>query len=196
MTVGGAPGFYSATFDPPVSVAGSYYVGVDTSALDVYLSEVQFGNFNIAYTRPSAASPWVVQVLRPSYRVLCAPEYKVPALASTGLPKLGTSFDVTLADGPGVTFAVLVQGVSDTVWSGGALPLTLPTTQGCDLLVSPDATDVAITDTAGAASHVVVVPNNPVLAGLELFYQWVVLDGPANPIGLVTSNGGRARLGQ
>ncbi len=196
MTIGGAPGFYSASFDPPVAVSGSYYVGVDTSALDVYLSEVQFGNFNVAYTRPNASSPWVVQVLRPSYRVLCAPEYKVPALANNGLPQLGASFDVTLAEGPGVTFAVLVQGTSDQTWSGGALPVPLPTTVGCDLLVSPDATDVAITDSAGAASHTVPVPNNPVLAGLELFYQWVVLDGAANPIGLVTSNAGRARLGQ
>lgn len=195
MTVGGSPGFYTATFDPPVNVPGAYYIGIDTSALDVYLAELQAGSINVAYSRTNTSAPWVVSVTRPSYRVLCAAEYKVPSLTNDGLPVLGGSFDVELSDGPGVTFAVIVQGLSDTAWTGGPLPLTLPTTQSCDLLVSPDATSALITDSAGATSFNVPVPNAASLGGLEIFYQWVVLDGPANAIGLITSNGGRARLG-
>jgi len=40
------------------------------------------------------------------------------------------------------------------------------------------------------------VPNSSALEGAEIFYQWVVLDAQANTVGLVTSNGGRALLGQ
>lgn len=196
MTIGGTPGFYTATFAAPVTVSAAYYIGVDTSALDVYLAEVTAGTFNVAYKRANAGAPWAVQVTRPSYRVLCAPEYKVPELDNTGLPQLGGTFDVELSEAPGVAFALLVQGLSDQVYSGGPLPSTLPTTQGCDLLVSPDVTETLITSAAGATSRSVSIPNSASLTGLEVFYQWVVLDSAANAIGLVTSDAGRARIGQ
>ena len=196
MTIGGAPGFYTATFAAPVSVGGAYYIGVDTSALDVYLAEVTAGTFNVAYRRASSAAPWVVQVTRPSFRVVCVPDYKVPALDNAGLPQLGGSFSVTLAEAPAVTFALLAQGLSDQTYAGGALPVTLPTTQGCDLLVAPDVTEVFMTSAAGAASRVVTVPSTASLTGLDVFYQWIVRDAAANSLGVVTSNGGRARLGQ
>ncbi|MGC6487020.1 MAG: S8 family serine peptidase [Planctomycetota bacterium] len=196
MTIGGTPGFYEATFNAPVSVGGAYFVGVDTSALDVYLAEVTAGTFNVAYRRASSAAPWAVQVTRPSYRVRCVPDYKVPELDNAGLPQLGGSFAVSLAEAPAATFALLAQGLSDQTYSGGALPVTLPTTQGCDLLVSPDVTEVLLTNAVGAASRVVAVPNSGALTGLDVFYQWIVRDVAANPLGVVTSNGGRARLGQ
>jgi len=196
MTIGGTAGFYTATFDPPLNISGIFHIGVDSTAQDVYLPVLTTGSVFVGYSRPNAQSPWTVQVTNPSYRVNCAPEFQVPALDHTGLPTLGSSFDIELTEAPATTFAIMVQGLSDQVWSGGSLPLTLPTTQGCDLLVANDVTDAVITDGAGAASYPIAVPNTPALGGLEIFYQWVVLDGPANPIGLVTSNGGRARLGQ
>ena len=33
------------------------------------------------------------------------------------------------------------------------------------------------------------------LVGFEIFYQWVVADMPANSLGLITSNGGKAKIG-
>ncbi|MFT4513704.1 MAG: hypothetical protein ACI91B_002410 [Planctomycetota bacterium] len=39
------------------------------------------------------------------------------------------------------------------------------------------------------------VPNTAGLVGVDVFHQWVVLDGPANTLGLVTTNAGRARIG-
>ena len=196
MTVGGTPGFYKATFAIPVSIANACYIGIETSALDVYLPELQFGQFNVAYARPNASSPWTLQVLRPAYLVNCQPDYLEPAMGNTGRPVLGASFDVDLADALPSTFAVLVQGTSDQLYAGGPLPAPLPGAPGCDLLVSADATDFALTDAAGAASLSVTVPNTASLEGLDIFYQWVVLDGPANAVGLVTSNGGKAVLGQ
>ena len=145
---------------------------------------------------PNASSPWTVQVVKPSYIVRCVPDYKIPSLSNTGRPVLGTSFDIDLSDALPVTFAVLAQGLSDQVSASGPLPLPLPGAPGCDLLVSPDATDFAITDANGAADWTITVPNSSALEGAEIFYQWVVLDAQANSIGLVTSNGGRALLGQ
>ncbi len=196
MTVGATPGFYQATFANPVTVSGAFHVGIDTTAQNVYLPELQFGSFNVAYSRPNASSPWAVQVVRPCYIVQCVPDYKIPSLSNTGRPVLGTSFDVDLTDALPVTFAVLAQGLSDQVSASGPLPLPLPGAPGCDLLVSPDATDFAITDATGAADWTVTVPNSSALEGAEIFYQWVVLDAQANTVGLVTSNGGRALLGQ
>ena len=196
MTVGGSAGFYKATFSPPVSVTNACYIGIETSALDVYKSEVQFGQYNVAYARPNASAAWTLQVLRPSYIVNCVPEYLVPAMGNTGRPVIGASFDVDLSDALPATFAVLVSGTSDQVYAGGPLPTPLPGAPGCELLVSADATSFALTDAAGAASLPVQVPNTASLEGLDVFYQWVVLDGPANTVGLVTSNGGRALLGQ
>ncbi|MFN3244187.1 MAG: S8 family serine peptidase [Planctomycetota bacterium] len=196
MTVGGTPGFYTATFNTPVTVSNACYIGIDTSALDVYLSEIQFGSFNVAYSRPNAASPWTLQVIRPAYVVNCVPDYQVPSLGNTGRPVVGTTFDVDLSDALPSTFAVLVQGLSDQTFPGGTLPATLPGTQGCDILVSPEVTDAIVTDAQGAGSQTISVPNSSALEGLDVFYQWVVLDAQANGIGLVTSNGGKALLGQ
>ena len=147
------------------------------------------------YTRSSASVPWSVQAVRPAYVVNCAPEYEVPELTNTGLPVLGSSFDVELASALPSTFAVLVQGLSDQSFPGGSLPVTLPGTSGCDILVSPDVYDSLVTGASGTADSTVSVPNSPVLVSFEIFYQWVVLDSVANPFGLVTSNGGKAKLG-
>jgi len=194
MNVSGPPGFYTATFAAPVTVSGAYCVGIDTSALNVVLPIVTGGNLTVAYSRANAVSSWNVSAVRASYIINCAPVYKEPELSATGLPSLGASFDVDLTEAPSATFAVLVQGLSDQTYSGGPLPVTLPGST-CDILVSPDAYEALVTDGAGETSYTVAVPNTNNLVGLEIFYQWVVLDQPANLLGLITSNGGKARIG-
>ena len=195
ITIGGTPGFYRATFAAPVPVLNACYIGIDTSALDVYLPELTIGQFNVAYARPNNTSPWVVQVLRPSFVINCTPDYLVPAMGNTGRPVLGSSFDVDIADAKPTAFAVLVQGLSDQTYSGIPLPTPIPGAPGCDLLVSADLTTLAFTNSAGAASSTISVPNTAALEGLEVFYQWVVRDLAANNIGLVSSDAGRAILG-
>ena len=196
ITVGGSPGFYRATFASPVTVTNACFIGIDTTALDVYLPDLQVGTFNVAYSRPNNSSPWVVQVLRPSFIVNCTPDYQVPAIGNTGRPVLGASFDVDITDAKPVAFAVLVQGLSDQTYSGIPLPTPIPGAPGCDLLVSADTTGLAFTNSAGAASVAISVPNTAALEGLEVFYQWVVRDVTANNIGLASSDAGRAILGQ
>jgi hypothetical protein len=195
ITVGGTAAFYRATFASPVPVNSACYIGIDTSALDVYVPTLTIGQFNVAYSRPNNASPWAVQVLRPSFIVNCTPDFQVPLIGNTGRPVLGSSFDVDIAAAKPAAFAVLVQGLSNQAFNGIPLPIPIPGAPGCDLLVSADVTELAFTNSAGAASRTVTVPNTTALEGLEVFYQWVVRDLTANNIGLVSSDAGRALLG-
>ena len=195
ITIGGAPGFYTATFASPVTVFGAFHVAVDLTGGGVQTGELVSGNLNVAYTRPNAASSWSIAVPRNAWRVTCSPNYQVPELSNTGLPVLGTSYALDLAEAPGTTFAVLVSGLSDTSWSGGSLPAPLPGAPGCNLLVDPIVLQTYITSAAGTTSGSISVPNSAGLVGTDVYHQWVALDGAANALGLVTSNAGRARLG-
>ena len=196
VTVGPSPGYYRATLVNPVSVNSTLYIGLDLSGLNVYRPELQAGSFNVSYARSSSAAAWSLQIRRPCYVLNCAPDYEVPKIANSGRPVLGSSFDVELTDAPPVSVALLVQGLSDQAYQGFPLPAGLPGAPGCELLVSAEATDTAPTDASGNATRSVAVPNSAALEGLDVFYQWVVLDQPANALGAVSSNAGRATLGQ
>jgi len=195
MTIGGTAGFYIATFATPVPVFGPFYIALDLSGGGVDTGATIGGSQNLAYTRPNGSSSWTLSLPRNAWTVTCSPNYKVPELSNTGLPVLGTSYQLDLAEAPPTTFAVLASGLSDTSWSGGALPSPLPGAPGCDLLVDPIVLEAHVTDGAGATSGSITVPNSAGLVGLFVFHQWVALDAAANTIGLVTSNAGRARVG-
>ena len=119
----------------------------------------------------------------------------MPELGNTGLPVLGATYNLDLAEAPGATFAVLVSGLSDETWSGGSLPLALPGAPGCDLLVDPIVLTASMTSSSGTTSGAIAVPNSTGLVGTDVFHQWVIIDGSANSLGLVTSDAGRARIG-
>jgi hypothetical protein len=89
----------------------------------------------------------------------------------------------------------MVSGYSNTAANGVPLPAALPQAPGCELLVSPDGVDLVATTAAGAATQPITLPNASSLAGLNLFHQYVVVDGPANPLGIIVSNGVRAIVG-
>ncbi|MEC7726374.1 MAG: hypothetical protein VYD05_12720, partial [Planctomycetota bacterium] len=93
------------------------------------------------------------------------------------------------------TPAILISGLSDQVWQGSTLPLSLPGAPGCALLAAADVTAVTITDAAGAASRSVAVPNAQSLVGLQVFHQWAIWDPAANGLSIVTSDGGAATIG-
>ena len=119
----------------------------------------------------------------------------MPELSNSGLPVLGATYNLDLAEAPGATFAVLASGLSDQTWSGGSLPVALPGAPGCDLLIDPIVLSASMTSTGGTASGAIAVPNSAGLVGTDVFHQWVILDGAANSLGLVTSDAGRARIG-
>jgi len=195
MTIGTAAGFYTAAFSSPVVVSGPFYIALDLTGGGVQSGELFGGSQNLAYTRTSGSPTWTIAVPRSAWTVTCSANYQVPDLTNLGLPVLGTTYVLKLEEAPVSTFAVLVSGLSDTSWSGGSLPTPLPGAPGCDLLVDPVVLDTYITDASGAANGLISVPNSAGLVGTDVFHQWVVMDGAANVLGLVTSNGGRARIG-
>jgi hypothetical protein len=119
-----------------------------------------------------------------------------PVLAATGRPILNTTFSVDLSNALASTPALLLTGVSKTLW--GTLPLPLDLTSlgapGCQLLCSPDLVFGLVTDTAGRAKLPLSIPNDQRLNGLRWFNQYAVID-PVNALRLAFSNGGEAIVG-
>ncbi|MCK5944074.1 MAG: S8 family serine peptidase, partial [Planctomycetes bacterium] len=132
VTVGPAQQFYTATFNPPVTVNGTFFLGLDTTAQTAYISTLTTGTLGTGYWRdPANGTPnWTQSQLvqRPSWRVNCAQQsiQLTPAMGTSGLPQLGTSYSPTVSDALPNTFAVLVSGLSDTVANGLPLPAPLP----------------------------------------------------------------------
>jgi hypothetical protein len=120
----------------------------------------------------------------------------VPSLTSTGRPVLNTTFSVDLSKAKASTGAVLVFGVSKTLWGAIPLPwdLTMIGAPGCSLLSSVDLILAVATDASGNAKIPLSIPNSSSLNGLRWFNQYAVID-PVNALQLVFSNGGEAIVG-
>ncbi|MEO6596389.1 MAG: S8 family serine peptidase [Planctomycetota bacterium] len=200
ITVGSNPGFYTVMLPTPLTVTGTFYLGMDSSAQNVVLCDVNAGATGTAFDRSGITGGWTLSTFlqHPSYHVTCSsgPVLATPALANQGLPFLGASFDVTMSGALPFTIALMATGLSDTFFQGSPLPLPfpLPGAPGCNILVSPDLVDIVITTSTGTGIRTFVVPNSSSIAGILLFHQWAVLDA-VNPIGIVLSNAGRGRIG-
>jgi hypothetical protein len=119
----------------------------------------------------------------------------LPRIAGGGVPSLGAGFAITLSRvDPGLE-AILFFGLSRTSWGGLSLPYGLGGVgmSGCDLLVSVEAsigtTTVPAGSGQGAAKVSFVIPNNPMLPGLSIFSQWLVLNPPGSPMPGATTKG-------
>ncbi len=116
---------------------------------------------------------------------------------ATRLPWLGDRFDYRVASlAPSTRFATLAVGISETQWSGGALPFDLGPLglTGCRLLVSPDVT-LPLSAQAGSALGSLQIPADTSLVSSRAFAQVLALDAAANPGGAVASNALRLTLG-
>lgn len=127
----------------------------------------------------------------------CLGTVGTPALRATTPPQLSANFGVQLTNVPASPgLALIASGTSYT--ASGALPLPFDLGVlggvGCQVYVSLDFSQVAIA-TGGVATSTLAVPNNPGLLGVPIFQQAFVLDGPANALGITTSNALYVRLG-
>ncbi|MEC7584729.1 MAG: hypothetical protein VYE77_10455 [Planctomycetota bacterium] len=197
ITVGVSANFYTATLSSPVTVNGTFYVGYENSPNGV-ISELTSGTQGNGYYRTAVTGSWALSGLVdfPSFRVLCnqAPQFAVPVLSNTGLPVIDSSYNIDLADALPSSAAIILSGLSDTTYNGTPLPAALPNAPSCNILAAPSVTSFALTSPTGTASSTFSVPNNSAFAGIVLYHQWAVLD-PANDLGIVVSNGGRATAG-
>ena len=197
ITVGTTPGFYTATFATPVAVSGTFYIGYENSPGGI-ISNLNAGTTGTGYYRTAVTGSWSQSSLvqRPSWRVSCGGSsgFATPELGNSSLPTLGTSYDVTLEKAAASSVAVFFSGLSDSVYQGSPLPLSLPGAPGCNVLAAPAVTAVELISATGSADSSVVVPNNASLMGIQVFHQWAVLD-TVNALGIVVSDAGKATLG-
>jgi len=197
ITVGTTPGFYTATFATPVPVSGTFYIGYENSPDGVISNLTSGANGTGFYRNPGQNWTQSGLVQRPSWRVNCnaGTVFLTPAMSSNGLPQLGTTYNPSLSDALENTFAVLVSGITDQTYNGFPLPLPLPNAPSCELLVSAEALELAITDAQGQAQRPMNVPNNPALTGQSFFHQWAIWDPTVNNLNIVMSNAGVATIG-
>lgn len=117
---------------------------------------------------------------------------KPVTLDHVGVPQLGTSFQVTLANAPAAALAAIWVGFTKT---NVPLPANLAPT--CTLYTTLDVFPLAgrVTDGNGFASVSYPVPNDASLRGVKFYNEWFVFDKAANTLGLTFTNGGEATVG-
>lgn len=126
----------------------------------------------------------------------------VPTLApdaTNPVPALGAQFDLVANNlGSTVTIGVVMLSTNLQTWGAWTLPyeLSLLGMPGCRAYLSPDAQSVFVNVGTGTATFTILVPNNPVLAGLTLGTQAVHLDPlTTNPLGASMTNLAAGRVG-
>ncbi|MBM3973113.1 MAG: hypothetical protein FJ301_03315 [Planctomycetes bacterium] len=155
-------------------------------------STVQLGNmWNLYTTAWQDASPNGVFA---NFGVGCSGTIGAP-FVSGNRPRIGANFTVDAGNLP-LSFGLMAFGFSNMATGGLPLPLSLTGLgmTGCSLLVDPAAT-VSISGSAGVASYMLAIPNDPLLFGFKLYCQAFALDLLANPFGFTASNGGEATIG-
>ena len=129
----------------------------------------------------------------------CAGANGIPTLTCPGLPRVGASTTLALANLPKSAphLGQLYFGVSDKLWGTQPLPwdLSVLAMPGCKLYVSLDLPVSFSTGTTGSTQLWFPVPYDPYLLGQSLFVQADIFDPAANLLGVSMSNAGKLTLG-
>lgn len=150
----------------------------------VCLTDVPAG----AFTEPPPTPPFFIEFGTGALGT----NAKRAEIGNVGTPAIGQSFTVTLEDARAGTSVALMMGFSRTMWGNRQLPFDLGAfgATGSWLYQSRNYVFPASTDALGKAAFVLNVPNNPNFVGRDLYFQWLVVDPGANPIGSITSDAG------
>lgn len=153
------------------------------------------GNFQTWFTET-----WEFTVGAPaSYATFgggCAGTAAVASNTATAAPRLGQPLAIQLGNLPTPGAALLLVGFSNTASAYGPLPIDLGAlgAPGCFLRVAPQA-QLLLLGAAGSASVTLQMPSSPGFVGLTFYTQGLVLDLPANGLGIVASDAAAAQLG-
>ncbi len=135
----------------------------------------QFGTtFALQPTTPATVS---------SFGIGCPSTAGPVSLNPVSMPYVGSDFVHEIGGASPSTFVGLIAfGLSNTLWSGLALPLDLTVigAPGCSVLVSVDVAVVTILNN-GAGTVSWSLPNQPSLIGQSFFTQGILLD-PQSPL--------------
>ena len=116
-----------------------------------------------------------------------------PRLQLAGLPQLGQTVNLDLAQAPanGAVFLVLGFG------NGAPFPADLGALgmPGCFQYFTPAATRLVLTDASGGAVFPYAIPNSGAFGGVLIYGQYACLDSGANALGITTSDYARLLLG-
>ena len=200
MTVGGSEAFYKATFNPPVTIpANTTFFVAMTHNNQSYISSVTGGTPGAGYWLNGS---WSLSSLAtaPSYRVLCSgggSKNAVPVFEVEGTPEIGMDLQESLRLAAPNTLSLLISGLSDKTWSGGALPFNLAPlgAPACRLYVNLLLFRGYRTDANGNVQIKTTIPTNPSLVGSRVFEQWMVIDPSANNFGAAMTNAVRIVVG-
>ena len=200
MTVGGSPGFYTATLSPPLVMPGGsrFFVALSHNNA-AYLSGLSRGVGRLSYfdgpggwTLSSASLRSAVQVVCQGFGGNATPEFDL-----AGSPNIGQALAVNLSNAAANVPATLLIGTSNTMTGGLPLPVDLGVigASGCSLLVGTQASLGYTTDNAGAVSATLQIPSDPTLAGYNAFLQFFIVDFGANNLGLVSTEANQLIVG-
>lgn len=107
---------------------------------------------------------------------------RVPVHGGSGTPEIGQSIQWLVSNARGNSSGILRVGASRTTWNGLSLPVNLGFLgmgSTCLLCVSPDLALPFVTDSAGAASLGVLIPNDIALVRSRIYTQPAIIDGGA-----------------
>lgn len=119
------------------------------------------------------------------------------AAAPASAPVLGQAFRSEMTPVPAGAVAFQTLGVSNSTWNGLPLPIDLTPLQmpGCWLHHDAVLLFLPCTLAGGTATHALMVPSQPSLAGFEVYLQGCVFAPGSNPVGLLTSSALAVTLG-
>ncbi|MGB0952822.1 MAG: hypothetical protein ACPG31_06335 [Planctomycetota bacterium] len=124
-----------------------------------------------------------------------------PEIDIVGTAAVGQPFSLTVTDALPNLPATLFLGFSDTTWNRPptiVLPydMTGIGAPANTLYVAGDFQFTVTCDPSGFATQPLAVPNNPGLAGTDVYVQWYCVDLFANPRGVTMSNAAHIVIGQ
>ena len=120
-----------------------------------------------------------------------AADSRLPRIGSSGRAVLGSNYAIELRSAPPSTLGLLRVGLNRA-----SIDLDFLGMPGCFMLTDYLIDLPAATDGSGRAAQRLSMPNNPPLLGVEFTFQWTLLAPGANPLGLVTSDGGEIEVGR
>jgi hypothetical protein len=113
-------------------------------------------------------------------------------------PRLGQPLEIAMIQGPAAGNALLGFGRNQSRWGPFRLPFDLVPfgAKGCFINCEILGSVPATISSGGEAAQKFTLPKVSGLLGSNLYFQWLAVDPKANTLGLITSQGGEARLGQ
>ncbi|MEM7204453.1 MAG: integrin alpha [Planctomycetota bacterium] len=153
--------------------------GVDLPSLDAGAAEA-----HVTAVRPNPGSLRLIGAACPGSTG------DLPRTALSGRPAVGETFVTSLRAALPGSFTLLIPGAVRL-----AFPLSGLGAPGCTLLANPAFVIPVPIDATGKAVFPMPVPDMVEFVGATFYFQWIIVDPTANPLGLVATDLGRVIIG-